>query len=346
LTVIWASPLGGYPRGRHVRYVMRDLDSASIEKHRAFIEIDRAQTLVIGAQLASGMKYVVDGMLDWHDIFRPFVESWRNVYLDGIIRYFDNNFFYRIPVFRGEPEPQRLVTPARVLAYRVLAEPAGLKVVIPGPLTMVKLGRNESELEDEELVMRVASALAMDVAGSARNGAALIQVDEPYLSDPDASKEDARLAVEALEVIRKSIGDARLSLAVYFDAPSPSVYEELLEAKADYLSLDLADAPGRALGLLEGKGCGGHSLVVGVINARHIYDDDYHTVKSMVEIVLKACPEITELGLTTTTWLDLIPLRFALRKTALLGAYAERLAAELGLEAEIPLTAVPKPYRV
>jgi 5-methyltetrahydropteroyltriglutamate--homocysteine methyltransferase len=345
--VLWASVLGGYPRGRIARYAMRDLDSGSVEPYRALLDLERASSLVVGAQLASGMRFIVDGMLDWHDIFRPFAESWRNVYLDGIIRYFDNNFFYRIPVFRGEPEPQKLVLPGRVRALSPLAEPAGIKVVIPGPLTFIKLGRNESGIEDEELVLRVAAALAIEAREAAKAGADLIQVDEPYLTDVDATPDDARLAVEAFNSIAREVKketDAKIGMALYFNAPKKDVYGEVLEAKADYMSIDIADSPKRSLELLLEASCGDAKPVLGVIDARRIYDDDYDKVKGYVEKALSACKNAEEAGLTTSTWLDLIPPRFSLRKTALLGAYTERIARELGLEALIPISSKPKPY--
>jgi len=340
----WASVLGGYPRGRLARYTMRDLDSGALEPYRGLVELERASALVVGAQLASGMRFVVDGMLDWHDIFRPFAEAWRNVYLDGIIRYFDNNFFYRIPVFRGEPEPQRLVLPGRVKGLKMLAEPAGVKVVVPGPLTMVRMGRNESGLSDYELVDKVASALALEVRDAVANGAAFVQIDEPFLSDPEASRDDARIAAEAASRIAGEAGAATTALAVYFDSPKPGVYEEIIDSRVSLISLDLSDAPARAIELLREKGCGGHGLVLGVIDARRIHDDRYSNVKDLVAKAIDACRELEEVGLTTTTWLDLIPLRFSLRKTYILGLYTERLAADVGGEAVIPISAKPEPY--
>jgi len=345
--VLWAAVLGGYPRGRLARYAMRDLDSGSVEPYKALLDLERASSLVVGAQLASGMRFVVDGMLDWHDIFRPFAESWRNVYLDGIIRYFDNNFFYRIPVFRGEPEPQRLVLPGRVRALSLLAEPAGIKVVIPGPLTMTKLGRNESGIEDEELVQRVAAALSIEAREAARAGASLIQVDEPYLTDADATPDHARLAVEAFNAIAREVRgetNAKISIALYFNAPRRDIYQEVLEAKADYISVDIADSPERSLKLLSEASCGDAKPILGVIDARRIYDDDYERIKDYVKRALSACKYSEEMGLTTSTWLDLVPLRFSLRKTMLLGLYMEMIARDFGLEALIPTSSRPKPY--
>ena len=340
---MWAMVLGGYPRSRYARYTARDLDAGRLPLVDGAVRLSEASALVVGVQVAAGMRYVTDGLLDWHDVFRPFAESWRNVSLDGLIRYFDNNFFYRIPVFHGEPEPQRLVLPSRVEWARRLAEPASVKVIVPGPLTMARLGRNESDLDDEELVMRIASALAEEVRASVRSGATFVQVDEPFLADIDATADDAQLAVEAIRILKKAADRAPVSLAVYFDAPKPEVYRELIEAPVDYISLDIVDARERARKLVGHHGCGGKKPIIGIVNARHLMDDDFSIVKEDVEVIYRSC-ETDEIGLTTSTWLDLIPHRFSIRKTLLLGVYTEKIAQSLGLEYYSPVTEKPEAY--
>jgi 5-methyltetrahydropteroyltriglutamate--homocysteine methyltransferase len=335
--------LGGYPRSRLARHTIRDLDNGKAGLLDGVNRLAASSSLVIGAQVAAGMRFVTDGMLDWHDIFRPFIEAWRNVTLDGLLRYFDNNFFYRIPVFLGEPEPQRLVLPGRVLFAKPLADPAGVKVVVPGPVTMVKLSKNRSGLDDEELASRIAAALAEEVREAVKAGASVIQVDEPYLADVDASPDDARLAVETLKKLRSAAGNAVFGVAVYFGVPQSKVYEELINADANYISIDVVDAIDRALELIESKGFGGKIPVLGVVNARQIIDDKFELVVKAVRSTIEAC-KADEIALTTSTWLDLIPHRFALRKTMLLGAYAERVASEVGFSFDSPITKKPAEF--
>lgn len=327
---IWGMVLGGYPRGRYARYALRDKERGSKRLSEANIDLVKAHSEIIGVQKAAGFHYVVDGMIDWHDIFRPFVESWRNAAVDGLLRYFDNNFFYRIPVFTGEPDITEPVLARRVLEYALLADPSKLKIVVPGPITFTKLSKNRSGYSDTELAEKIAYVLRREIELALEAGAGIVQIDEPFLASMDADVDDAALAVDLVNMIVDGFEDKAI-LALYFDAPQPRVYERLLEVRAKYLMIDVADVGERALGLLESKGLGGHAPVLGLIDARRIYDDDLDKIVSSGERVRRCC-DPDELVITTTTWMDLIPYRYSLRKTFLLARILEEYSRKLGYE--------------
>lgn len=328
---MWASPLGGYPRSRVVRRILRDYERGLVGYGDVEKVISEASAAVIGAQVSAGLAYVVDGMLDWHDIFRPFVESWRNVTATGLLRYFDNNFFYRIPLFTGEPEVAKLVWPPRVRRFAPLAEPSGFKVVLPGPLTFTLMSINRSESSFEELSWAIARILASEARASVEAGASMIQVDEPMLADPDTSRDKARLAVELVNHIASASGNAKTVLSIYFDVPRHDVYEEVLNVKTTCISLDVVDAVDRALKLVESKGFGDHCVVLGLVNSRVIYDDPVDKLVELASRILKFTSS-EEVGVTTSTWLDLIPYSYSLRKTFLLGLLSMRISERIGGE--------------
>lgn len=284
------------------------------------------------------MAHVVDGMVDWHDPFRPFADAWRNVHVDGLLRYFDNNFFYRIPVFSDEPEPSRLVLAPRVRRFKALAEPAEFKVVVPGPVTFAFMSKPPDGMKPEDLAEAIAGALAHEAKEAVAAGASYVQIDEPILADPDATRDQAVLAAELASRIGMEAG-SRAGVAVYFDVPKREIFEALLEAKVDVLSLGIADAPGRALDLISTVGFGGHTPGLGLINSRQIYDDDYTYTRELAEKTIKSV-EAEEAIITTTAWLDLIPYRYSLRKTSLLGWYTEMMSRDLGVEYVSPLRAL------
>ena len=311
------------------RHALRDYERGVMARPDLEEVLVASHSEVIGAQKAAGLPIVVDGMIDWHDIFRPFVRSWRNVAVDGLLRYFDNNFFYRIPVFVGEPDVIEPVLPPRVRLYAPLAHPAGLKVVVPGPVTLARLSRNRSGIDDAELADKIASALRVEVEGAFREGAAMVQVDEPFLADVDATRDDAVLAIDLLGKIVSGYEDKSI-LAVYFNFPEKGIYDVLLDAPTRYVALDIADYPQRALEVIENKGFGGHVPALGVIHARRIYDDDLEEALAWARRVLS--DGIEEVVFTTSSWLDLIPHRYSLRKTILLGRLVELAAEKLGWE--------------
>ncbi len=326
--IIWGMVLGGYPRSREARHLLRDVERGVLNPSNISARLLKIHAEIIGVQKATGFPYIVDGMTDWHDIFRPFIKSWRNVSINGLLRYFDNNFFYRVPVFTGEPDIISPVLSPRVREFSSLADPARLKVVVPGPVTMVRMSRNLTGLSSEELAEKIANLLRREVEEAVAAGAGFIQVDEPFLSDIDASKDDAYLAVDLVNRIVKGF-EEQSSVAVYFNIPSKDVYRVLLNVSTKYLSIDVYDAPRRAFDLIRSMGFGGHIPVLGVIDGRRIHDDDLNNIIENVSS-LEENNSVDELVLTTTTWMDLIPYRYSLRKTIILSRLVERYAEERG----------------
>lgn len=328
--LVSAQTLGGYPRSRLVRRTLRMLEQGEVSVWHARDVVRLASAAVIGAQVSSGLAIVSDGMLDWHDIFRPFVEAWRNVTPTGLLRYFDNNFFYRIPLFTSEPEPSDPVLAPRVREFVQLVAPATLKVVVPGPVTFTLMSKNASGISSEELAEAIARLLALEVKSAVEAGAGFVQIDEPILSDPDAKRDDAILAAELADRIASEAG-APSALSVYFYSVKPSIYDALLDAKVDYIFIDIVDGGGASADVIASKGVGGKKLGLGAVEARNIYSEPFERIAGRVERALKGLKgEIEELVITTSTWLDLIPYKYSLKKTRLLGVYAEKLAEKLG----------------
>ncbi|MCE4605631.1 MAG: hypothetical protein F7C08_03765 [Desulfurococcales archaeon] len=325
---IWGMILGGFPRSRYARYALRDRERGVTPFAEDVEAIDRASAQIIGAQLAAGFPVVVDGMIDWHDIFRPFVDAWRNTTVDGLLRYFDNNFFYRIPVFTGEPDPREYVLPRRILRFKEIADPASLKAVLPGPVSFAYMSKNNSGLSNEELAEKIAYILRDEARKAIDSGASLIQIDEPFLADIDATRDHARLAAELVDKIVEGVEDKSI-VSIYFNIPESSVFEELLNTRAKYIMIDVVDAPVRAESLVKNIGFGDHTPVLGAIDSRRIIDDK----PSFVENFLKAIESsVDEVVVTTSTWLDLIPFRYALRKVYVLGRIVEELAGRNGYD--------------
>jgi 5-methyltetrahydropteroyltriglutamate--homocysteine methyltransferase len=325
---LWGMALGGYPRNRVIRYALRDLERGDIsatEYHEVWVKVHAE---IIGVQKSQGFPVVVDGMIDWHDIFRPFIRSWRNTSINGLLRFFDNNFFYRIPVFHGEPDIIEPVWSRRVREFHRIAEPASLKIVLPGPYTMSVMAKNESPLEAGELMERISYLLRREVEKTAEYNV-YIQVDEPILSSREIGSDDTQQAIEAVNKIIDGFEEKSI-LAVYFDAPNREVMETLLETKAKYLSIDYMDTPHRASEALKSVSFADHSLVLGLVDARRIHRD---TLKDNVKQLLKElAQEVDEIVVSTTTWMDLIPYRYALKKTRILGDLVDEVAELLGVE--------------
>ncbi|WP_367884369.1 hypothetical protein [Thermococcus sp. JCM 11816] len=74
-----------------------DLEKAYLEHtRRAFIKLREA-----------GIRVITDGLYRWDDIFNPpfirFIEG--GIEVNGLFKFYENNFFYRSPIVRGGSFP-------------------------------------------------------------------------------------------------------------------------------------------------------------------------------------------------------------------------------------------------
>ncbi len=317
-------PLAPYPRSDRVRRLLRRVEetgeAAVVPTLRALIE---DSLFIMGAQAAAGVSSIVDPMLDWHDLLRPFAEAWRGVWVDGIARWFDNNFFYRIPVVEELPDPQRLVTPGRVASMReALPEWLSIRVALPGPVTFTRLARIREGLDAVKVAERVAEILALEARKSVERGASVVEVHEPFLGDIDAKPEDAEEAARLASMIKREVGEkAEVRLVTYYRPPQPEVWAKLRDATVDAIVIDYVDNPDAAREALSKWSPEG--LGLGVVNARMIYPEDVEAVARKLE-ELATLYKPKALIVTTSAPLDLIPLRYALEKTRITCEAARR----------------------
>lgn len=82
-------------------------------------------------------RYVIDGMLRWHDLLRPFAEKLDGVEVDGLSRWFDNNLFYKKPVIVGEVKRTNKILKEYVYPSEIPNR--RFKLVLPDPFTFTSL---------------------------------------------------------------------------------------------------------------------------------------------------------------------------------------------------------------
>ena len=318
---VYCSVLGGYPRNRRIRHLVRDFEEGRVSSVEFNSVLGEEAVFLVGVQRGLGCRYVVDGMLEWHDIFRPFVESWRGVYPSGLLRYFDNNFFYRIPVFHDAPEPFRTVVSPRYQLVKEHLGPASFKAVIPGPVSFLSLSKNETGKDDVWLATKIAEALNREL--TALGDSVVIQVDEPALTDSELYSRVKGSVGDIYSALLEKV-NAPVHVSVYFGCILEDAYKELLDVRGlDMVNLDVVDCK-RASGIVKEYGIVGRKLGLGVIEARDIYKDSFDRVRELVNSFVDNV-DVEAVHLTTSTWLDLIPFDYAIEKTRLLSEYSSRI---------------------
>lgn len=230
---------------------------------------------VIAEQEAAGIDLITDGHVSWDDIVTPFARHMSGFEIGGLIRFFDNNVYYRRPVCTG---PVEWRGPSSVAQWQFASSvaTAPVKAVIPGPVTFARLSVDEHYADHESFVTAIANVLAQEAAELVAAGARHLQIDEPSLLD---APEDLALARRALETIAAEASGAEITLASYF-GDAKRLGAELFSLPADVFGLDLISGPeSRNLlaDLPQGK-----KLQAGIVDSRNTKLED--TQALVVEI--------------------------------------------------------------
>ncbi|HEY8498196.1 MAG TPA: hypothetical protein VIK90_02995 [Limnochordales bacterium] len=261
--------VGSYPKlpegseGPNVRNAINRFESGRLSVRELEQTVRETVARVIREQEEAGVDLVTDGQIRWDDLVTPFARDLGSVEIGGLVRYFDNNVYYRRPLLKG-----RIWFRGSSLAWEVRQARAltrrGLKVALPGPFTFVRLSLDEHYGDLARALADAAEALNLEARALAEAGADVIQFDEPALLF-DATPDERRLAREALATAREGLG-VPVALHTYFRDAGP-LFEELAAFPVDILGFDLASGPDLArrlagvrldqkvtLGLVDGRG--------------------------------------------------------------------------------------------
>ena len=236
--------VGSYPKPpaegrtfvlRKTLHALERGEASEDDLRRAFDDLARE---VIEEQEAAGIDLVTDGQVRWDDILTPFARHMAGFEIGGLLRWFDNNVYYRRPVCTG---PIEWRGPASVDAFKYARSVAkvDVKAVVPGPITFARLSVDEHYDDYEEFVLAIARVLAQEAFELEAAGAQTIQIDEPALLE---APEDLDLATEALRVLSAELGSGRTILATYF-GDAKRLGPQLFDLPVHGFGLDFVSGP-------------------------------------------------------------------------------------------------------
>jgi 5-methyltetrahydropteroyltriglutamate--homocysteine methyltransferase len=193
---------------------------------------------MIEEQERAGLDLVTDGHPGWEDILTPFARHIGGFEIGGLLRWFDNNVYYRRPVSVGRIEWRG---PSSVDAFKYANSVASkpVKAVIPGPITFARLSIDEYYSDHDKFVGAIAKVLAQEAFELEASGAEVIQIDEPALLD---APEDLALAREALATVTGELKSVTTILATYF-GDAKRLGPDLFDLPVDGFALDFVAGP-------------------------------------------------------------------------------------------------------
>ena len=321
--------VGSYPRVSdrslpvNLRQMLHQHDRGEIKD----IELEHAYQAtiarVVKEQEEASIDLLTDGQIRWDDLLTPLTRQLEGAHAGGLLRWFDNNVYYRHPVIEG---PLRWRGPATVADYRVAATAATrpVKAVLPGPITYASLAEDRFYRDFDRLALAVAGALHEEAQALAAAGAPWIQIDEPSLGGRPAAVQLARTCVQTITKDVKT----KFALATYF-RPIDGIYPALRTFPVDALQIDVMDRPDQLDLVLQNPPPG--DIVLGCMDARNTRLEERDRLARLLE---RAAEKLgaDRLWASPNAGLEFLPHATAQHKVARL---AEAVAAVNGKPAEL-----------
>ena len=235
--------VGSYPKPpdegqtftvRKTLHALERGDATTDDLHAAQDQLVRD---VISEQESAGVDLVTDGLARWDDILTPIARNTAGFEIGGLLRWFDNNVYYRRPVCTG---PIEWRGPSTVDAFKFAKSVAtkDVKAIVPGPITFARLSVDEHYDRYEDFVLAVARLIAQEAFELEAAGAGHIQIDEPALLD---APEDLDLAKQALHVVTSELS-AEITLGTYF-GDAKRLGPQFFELPVNVFGLDFVSGP-------------------------------------------------------------------------------------------------------
>jgi len=318
-----AASSGSYPRIG---------DSIEQQRHRqAYAQLERGDITakefeqvqddvtreVIEEQIRAGLDLVTDGQVRWYDPISHLASAVKGCKINGLLRFFDTNFYFRQPVIEGRLAWQRPILKKEfTFAKEVSKKP--VKPVLTGPYTLAKLSIDRKRIGLQKIVMDFAEIIAQEVRELAGAGAEIIQLDEPaILKHPD----DFRIFSKAVETVSAEKGNTRLALYTYFGDAAP-LYEKMLELPVDVIGLDFTYSA-KLPQVLERLGCD-KDIGLGLIDGRNTKLEKPDEVLQKLQHILPAL-DCKRTYLNTSCGLgDYLPRESAFKKLQVVAAIVKK----------------------
>ncbi|WP_435349631.1 5-methyltetrahydropteroyltriglutamate--homocysteine methyltransferase [Haloarchaeobius sp. HRN-SO-5] len=193
---------------------------------------DRARAEVVEAQQDAGLDRVVEGQVRWDDMLAHPLAVHDSVDTRGIVRYYDNNNFYREPVVQDELDFDGDVA-AELEAAADLTD--DLQAVLPGPYSLADLATDEYYGDETAFLHAVAEFLAGE-ADAFPDVETLFLLEPSLVENSPADGLDAELP-EAIDTVASTV-DADVVVQPYWGALDETVHAYLLDADVDAVGYD------------------------------------------------------------------------------------------------------------
>ncbi len=308
--------IGEQPDEQKLRRAIASVEEGKISPEELVLVENQVVDEVVAIQEDAGLELVSDGLIRWYDSASHLAKNLKGFEINGLLRYFDTNTYYRQPVVQNE------ITSAdgelsREIAYLAGKTTIPKKGVLLGPLSMAAMSLNKSSMKLEDLAMRLGELLGKEASAMAVNGAEHVQIEEPWLV---RNPEYFQLFKESFGQFNMNKGKAKIILSFYFGDVG-RLFDRLSEIQADMIGIDFTYSPG----LLDRIASDGSPTPIsfGLLDGRNTRLESASQIAKMLEPALKKIPG--ECHLTTSCGLEYLPKAYAVGKLRLTSEVARAL---------------------
>ena len=306
--------VGNYPKlpskkgDVNIRRLFHRYDKKEITTEELESAFKQVTARVVGEQMAAGVDLPTDGQIRWDDIVTPFAAGAEGIEINGLIRWFDNNVYYRKPVIVSEIRHKRAVAAKEYkLAMAIAGKP--IKAVLPAPFSFSRLSENRHYKSEDNLIADLAKLLHEEAKALVEAGATHIQLDEPCLPfEPD----QAEFAAEALNEAVKGLA-ATFWVCFYF-GNLEKIATRLKAFNVGVIAADCVSHPENVDYLV--TSAQGKNACFGVIEARNIKLEKMEVLQKTYRKIAAAYPDAY---ISPSCGLEFLPHASALEKVNLLG---------------------------
>ncbi len=275
---------------------------------------------VIQDQVDSGLDLVTDGQIRWDDGQTYIARGIQGFTVNGLIRYFDTNTYYRHPIPENRLQSNGAIT---VKDYEFAAANSArpVKAVITGPYSLARLSQLGCYEDLRSLVMDLVPILNREAKALQSAGASVIQFDEPSILK---HKEDIDLFAEAIEGVTAGVTATTGVCTIFGDATG--IHSRLFSLPVDIIGLDFVAGPANydLIGELPQE----KKLGCGIVDARNTR---LETVEDIAEAIKRVSGSVSpdRLYINPSCGLDYLPRPNARAKLTRLVEGAKKAQEEL-----------------
>jgi len=308
--------VGIHPRSEKLIKTFRAYSRKKISLDELNETLQKESREIIKLQLDLNYRYVIDGMLRWHDLLRPLAEKLDGVEIDGLSRWFDNNLFYKKPVIMDEVKRTDEILKEYIYPSDV---PDGrFKLILPDPFTFTSLSELRRRRFDDVLfeVSKAMNEEIKEIEMKIKLGQ--VQLSAPSLVWRKLDEDSLEMATDAIDECFKGVSAETMIHLPFGDALNS--FPQILDTRVNVIGFDMTSTKLRELREYRiDRGVG-----LGFVDGRNSLIEDANFVRRKIEAYLEA-NEPKVIYITPSCDLEHLPRNVADEKVKLLKRIVDEL---------------------